>query len=86
MDFIRIIIDGGWVVQDHLEWVQILEFLEVADEIAHNKQVKEFFTYVSQVFGFEDTFKASFINNYNDGSMIYYGEISAEDDQYDSGN
>lgn len=47
MDFIRIIIEGGWVVQDHLEWVQILEFLEVCDDIAQNQQVKEFFTFVS---------------------------------------
>jgi hypothetical protein len=36
MDFIRIIIKGGWVVQDKLEWINIIEFLEVKDEIKNN--------------------------------------------------
>jgi hypothetical protein len=30
LDFLRIIIKGGWVVQDNLEWVSILDFVEVA--------------------------------------------------------
>ena len=41
--------------------------------------------YVSKVFNFQETFNASFIDNQNNESMIYYGEITAEDD-YDSGN
>ena len=84
MDFIRIIIEGGWVVQDNLEWVQILEFLEIGEEL-HHRQIRDFFAYVSKVFNFEDTFHASFIDNQNNESMIYYGEITAED-EYDSGN
>ncbi len=84
MDFIRIIIEGGWVVQDNLEWIQILEFLEIGEEI-HNRQIRDFFMYVSKVFNFQDTFNASFIDNQNNESMIYYGEITAEDN-YDSGN
>ena len=84
MDFIRIIIEGGWVVQDNLEWIQILEFLEIGEDI-HNRQIRDFFMYVSKVFNFQETFNASFIDNQNNESMIYYGEITAEDD-YDSGN
>lgn len=27
MDFMRIVIEGGWVVQENLEWINILDFL-----------------------------------------------------------
>lgn len=52
MDFIRIIIDGGWVVQDKSEWVLILDFLEIGDEIENDKQAKEFFSYVAKLYDF----------------------------------
>jgi hypothetical protein len=45
----------------------------------------EFFTFVSQLFNFEEPFKASFVTSVHDNTMIYYGgEITAEDEEYDS--
>ncbi len=45
----------------------------------------EFFTFVSQLFNFEEPFKASFVTPIHDNTMIYYGgEITAEDEEYDS--
>ena len=36
LEFLRIVIEGGWIVQDQLEWVNILDFLEVSEEIETN--------------------------------------------------
>lgn len=33
MDFIRMVIEGGWIVKDNHEWVQVIDFLEIQDEI-----------------------------------------------------
>jgi hypothetical protein len=56
LDFLRIIIKGGWVVQDNLEWVSILNFVEVAEEVSRNPQAKAFFLEVARVYGFEEEF------------------------------
>ena len=63
LDFLRIIIKGGWVVQDNLEWVSILEFVQVAEEVeqAGEPQTKAFFREVARVYGFEEEFEQHFI-------------------------
>lgn len=60
LDFLRIIIKGGWVVQDNLEWVSIMDFVEVAEEISRNPQTKVFFIEVARVYGFEEEFEQHF--------------------------
>lgn len=57
MDFIRMVIEGGWVVRDNEEWIQVLKFLEIDQEIKQSKQVLDFFTHVSKVYGFEHDFQ-----------------------------
>jgi len=37
MDFLRVIIKGGWVVKDLKEWIDIFKFLEIEDEIKSNQ-------------------------------------------------
>ena len=61
LDFLRIIIKGGWVVQDNLEWVSILDFVEVAEEVSSDPQTKAFFMEVARVYGFEEEFLQHFI-------------------------
>jgi hypothetical protein len=66
LDFLRIIIKGGWVVQDNLEWVSILEFVQVGEEVGrageHN-QTRAFFREVARVYGFEEEFEQHFIRD-----------------------
>jgi hypothetical protein len=66
LDFLRIIIKGGWVVQDNLEWVSILEFVEVAEEVYREPQTKAFFKEVARVYGFEEEFEQHFIEGGGD--------------------
>lgn len=66
LDFLRIIIKGGWVVQDNLEWVSILEFVEVAEEVSREPQTKAFFKEVARVYGFEEEFEQHFIGGGGD--------------------
>ena len=61
MDFLRIIIEGGWVVTDTLEWIHILDFIEIMPELEQNRQVKDFFKHVAKVFDFEEDFKNNFL-------------------------
>jgi len=61
MDFLKIIIEGGWVVQDTLEWISILDFLNVDADLDNNPQAKEFFIMVSKIFDFEEDFQQNFL-------------------------
>jgi ribosomal protein S9 len=64
LDFLRIIIKGGWVVQDNLEWVSILEFVQVGEEVGRageQNQTRAFFREVARVYGFEEEFEQHFI-------------------------
>jgi hypothetical protein len=64
LDFLRIIIKGGWVVQDNLEWVSILEFVQVGEEllvVERADQTRAFFKEVARVYGFEEEFEQHFI-------------------------
>ncbi len=56
MDFLKIIIEGGWVVQDTMEWISILDFLNVDADLENNPQAMEFFIMVSKIFDFEEDF------------------------------
>eukprot|EP00350_Pseudokeronopsis_sp_OXSARD2_P013117 CAMPEP_0170568456 /NCGR_PEP_ID=MMETSP0211-20121228/81210_1 /TAXON_ID=311385 /ORGANISM="Pseudokeronopsis sp., Strain OXSARD2" /LENGTH=166 /DNA_ID=CAMNT_0010890361 /DNA_START=1705 /DNA_END=2201 /DNA_ORIENTATION=- len=56
MDFLRIIIQGGWVVKDHEEWYQIFDFLGIESHFRENKQVWEFFKFVAQQSNFLEDF------------------------------
>ena len=40
MDFLRVIIEGGWVVETGEEWIGVLEFLEIEEEIRRIDQAK----------------------------------------------
>ena len=64
LDFLRIIIKGGWVVQDNLEWVSILEFVQVGEEVGRareHSQTRAFFREVARVYGFEEEFEQHFM-------------------------
>jgi hypothetical protein len=66
LDFLRIIIKGGWVVQDNLEWVSILEFVQVGEEVGRageQNQTRAFFREVARVYGFEEEFEQHFIRD-----------------------
>lgn len=43
MDFLRVVIQGGWVIKDQKEWIEIFKFLEIEDEINNNRQCYDFF-------------------------------------------
>ena len=47
MEMLRLIIEGGWVVEDAGEWVRILGFLEVERDLEENHQAAEFFKNVA---------------------------------------
>ena len=57
MDFIRVVIEGGWVVESGEEWIGVLQFLEIEEEIRVIDQAKQFFSKVAKSFGFEREFK-----------------------------
>lgn len=61
LDFIRIIIEGGWVVGESLEWINILDFLDVMPEIEKSKQTRDFFKQVAFQFDFVQEFKNDFL-------------------------
>lgn len=61
MDFLKIVIEGGWVVQDQDEWISILEFLEAADEIETSLQTQKFFGHVAELFGFTQLFEQTYL-------------------------
>jgi hypothetical protein len=85
LDFIRIIIEGGWVVQDELEWMQILDFLDVAHELKESTQLVQFFTQVSNLYGFHHIFQDVYLkqeaHKIMEDSLIYYGEITADEEE-----
>lgn len=37
MDFLKIIIEGGWVISNPSEWFDILDFLELSEDLEKNK-------------------------------------------------
>ncbi len=63
MDFIRMVIEGGWVVRDNEEWIQVLRFLEISQEVGKSLQAMEFFRHAAKVYGFDDEFK-DYVNDY----------------------
>lgn len=48
-----------------MEWISILEFLDVSDEIAKSKQTQDFYTFAAKTFGFEDEYNALFLTEMN---------------------
>ncbi|CDW77854.1 UNKNOWN [Stylonychia lemnae] len=60
LDFLRIIIEGGWIVSNNEEWVDIIEFLGIENELETSKQCTDFMTEVSKLFGFEQDLKLNF--------------------------
>jgi len=37
LDFLRIIIEGGWIVSNDEEWIDIIEFLGIENELESSK-------------------------------------------------
>ena len=54
LDFLRIIIEGGWIVSNDEEWIDIIEFLGIENELESSKQCSDFMNEVAKLFGFEE--------------------------------
>ena len=37
MDFLRIVIEGGWVVKEPQEWLDVFKFLDIEESIRENQ-------------------------------------------------
>ena len=61
LDFLRIVIEGGWVVQDKEEWISIIDFVEAGDEIESNPQTQRFFQFAADIYGFSQEFEQSYL-------------------------
>lgn len=64
MDFLRIVIEGGWVVQAPEEWAEVLEFLKIREGMRDNEQCQQFFQRVAALFGFEEVLQEVKIKEY----------------------
>eukprot|EP00347_Sterkiella_histriomuscorum_P004806 403359026 len=60
MEFLRIIIEGGWIVTDPREWIEIIDFLDIEEELQKNHQCSEFMIEVSRLFSFEIELRQAF--------------------------